>query len=68
MEERAVRDASINAGARSVELIEEPMAAAMGAGLDIMRPRGAMVIDVGGGTADVAVLDVYKRQVLWQMP
>lgn len=58
VEERAVRDAAINAGARSVELIEEPMAAAIGAGIDIMRPRGAMVIDIGGGTADVAVLSL----------
>lgn len=58
VEERAVRDAAINAGARSVELIEEPMAAAIGAGIDIMKPRGSMVIDIGGGTADVAVLSL----------
>ena len=58
VEERAVRDATLNAGARSVELIEEPMAAAIGAGLDITRPRGIMVIDIGGGTADVAVISL----------
>ncbi len=58
VEERAVRDAAINAGARSVELIEEPMAAAIGAGVDIMRPKGVMIIDIGGGTADVAVISL----------
>ena len=58
VEERAVRDATLNAGARSVELIEEPMAAAIGAGLDITKPRGVMVIDIGGGTADVAVISL----------
>lgn len=58
VEERAVRDAALNAGARSVDLIEEPMAAAIGAGLDITKPRGVMVIDIGGGTADVAVLSL----------
>ena len=58
VEERAVRDAARNAGARHVELIEEPMAAAIGAGIDIMRARGSMVIDIGGGTADVAVLSL----------
>ena len=58
VEERAVRDATLNAGARSVELIEEPMAAAIGAGIDITKPRGVMVIDIGGGTADVAVISL----------
>lgn len=58
VEERAVRDAAFNAGARHVELIEEPMAAAIGAGIDIMKPRGSMVIDIGGGTADIAVLSL----------
>ena len=58
VEERAVREATLNAGARSVELIEEPMAAAIGADLDIAKPRGVMVIDIGGGTADVAVLSL----------
>ncbi len=58
VEERAVRDAALHAGARSVELIEEPMAAAIGAGVDITKPRGVMVIDVGGGTTDVAVISL----------
>lgn len=58
VEERAVRDASLNAGARSVELIEEPMAAAIGAGVDIMKPKGVMIADIGGGTADVAVISL----------
>ncbi len=58
VEERAVRDAVLNAGARSVDLIEEPMAAALGAGVDISRPHGVMVIDIGGGTSDVAVLSL----------
>ena len=58
VEERAVRDAALNAGAKSVELIEEPMAAAIGAGIDILKPRGVMVIDIGGGTSDIAVLSL----------
>ncbi len=58
VEERAVRDATRYAGARWVELIEEPMAAALGAGIDISKPRGVMVIDIGGGTADVAVISL----------
>lgn len=56
VEERAVRQAVTNAGAKNIELIEEPMAAALGAGLDIGRPRGIMVIDIGGGTVDIAVI------------
>ena len=58
VEERAVRDAALNAGAKTVELIEEPMAAAIGAGIDISKPRGVMVIDIGGGTADIAVISL----------
>ena len=58
VEERAVVDAGMHAGARRVYLIEEPMAAALGAGLDIDKPRGHMVIDIGGGTADIAVLSM----------
>lgn len=56
MEERNVINAAIEAGARRVYLIEEPMAAALGAGLDISGPRGHMVVDIGGGTTDIAVL------------
>ncbi|MDR0819399.1 MAG: rod shape-determining protein [Oscillospiraceae bacterium] len=58
VEERAVIDAGMSAGARKVYLIEEPLAAAMGAGIDISQPDGHMVIDVGGGTTDIAVLSL----------
>jgi len=58
VERRAVRDAALNAGARKVYLIEEPVAAAIGAGLDIARPNGCMVVDIGGGTTDVAVISL----------
>ena len=56
VEERSVINAALEAGARRVYLIEEPLAAALGAGLDIKGPNGHMVVDVGGGTTDVAVL------------
>ena len=56
IEERNVINAAIEAGARRVYLIEEPMAAALGAGLDISGPKGHMVVDIGGGTTDIAVL------------
>ena len=56
VEERTVINAAIEAGARRVYLIEEPMAAALGAGLDISGPNGHMVVDIGGGTTDIAVL------------
>ena len=58
VEERAVRDAAREAGAQKVYLIEEPTAAAIGAGLDIYAPNGNMVVDIGGGTTDVAVLSL----------
>jgi rod shape-determining protein MreB and related proteins len=58
VEARAVVEASMAAGARQVELIEEPIAAALGAGLDISEPSGVMVVDVGGGTSEVAVLSM----------
>ncbi|MCL4439096.1 MAG: rod shape-determining protein MreB, partial [Firmicutes bacterium] len=58
VEERAVRQAAISAGARSAHLIEEPLAAALGAGIDISEPSGSMVVDIGGGTSDVAVLSL----------
>lgn len=58
VEKRAVRDATINAGAKNVYLIEEPLAAAIGADLDILKPEGNMVIDIGGGTTDVAVISL----------
>jgi rod shape-determining protein MreB len=58
VEERAVRDAAKLAGAKSVDIIEEPMAAAVGAGLPIEGPSGNMVVDIGGGTTDVAVISL----------
>ena len=56
VEKRAVKDAAVQAGGKSVFLMEEPVAAAIGAGLDITRPDGVMVIDIGGGTTDIAVI------------
>jgi rod shape-determining protein MreB len=58
VEERAVVDAGIQAGARQVFLIEEPVAAAIGAGIDITQPDGHMVVDIGGGTSDIAVISL----------
>ena len=58
VERRAVRDASTNAGAGTVMIIEEPMAAAIGAGLPIQEATGSMVVDIGGGTSDVAVISL----------
>lgn len=55
VEKRAVYDAALSAGAREVHLIEEPMAAAIGAGLPVAESRGSMVVDIGGGTTEVAV-------------
>ena len=62
VEERAVIDAGIQAGARKVYLIEEPVAAAIGAGIDITQPDGHMVVDIGGGTADIE--SVAERSLL----
>lgn len=58
VERRAVIDASLQAGARESYLIEEPMAAAIGAGLPVHEPTGNMVVDIGGGTTDIAVLSL----------
>ena len=58
VEKRAVRESAISAGAREVYLIEEPMAAAIGAGLPITEPSGNMIIDIGGGTTEVAVISL----------
>ncbi len=58
VEERAVVDAGINAGARKVYLMEEPVAAALGAGLDISKAEGNMVVDIGAGTTDIAVVSL----------
>ena len=58
VEKRAVEEASLAAGARKVHLIEEPIAAAIGAGLAIEEPVGRMVVDVGGGTSEMAVISL----------
>jgi rod shape-determining protein MreB len=67
VEKRAVREAAESAGAREVFLIEEPMAAAIGAGMPITEPSGNMIVDVGGGTCEVAVISlggiVYNRSI-----
>lgn len=67
VERRAIQESAESAGARSVYLIEEPMAAAIGAGLPVTEPTGSMVVDIGGGTTEVAVLSlggiVYARSV-----
>ncbi len=56
VEKKAVEDATYNAGAREVTIIEEPVAAAIGAGIDIFKPCGNMIVDIGGGTSDIAVI------------
>ncbi|CEJ75199.1 rod shape-determining protein Mbl [[Clostridium] sordellii] len=58
VEKRAVEEATRQAGARDVYIIEEPIAAAIGAGIDISKPDGNMVVDIGGGTADIAVISL----------
>ena len=58
VEKKAVIDAAVQAGARKVYLIEEPIAAAIGAGIDISKPCGNMVVDIGGGTTDIAVISL----------
>ncbi|MBO88439.1 MAG: rod shape-determining protein [Rickettsiales bacterium] len=67
VERRAIRESAESAGARRVFLVEEPMAAAIGAGLPVTEPTGSMVVDIGGGTTEVAVLSlggiVYSRSV-----
>ena len=56
VERRAIRESVLKAGAREVRLIEEPMAAAIGAGLPVEEASGSMVVDIGGGTTEVAIL------------
>ena len=67
VERRAVQEAAISAGARKMYLIEEPVAAALGAGLAVPEPRGIMVVDIGGGTTDIAVMSLggvlYSRSL-----
>lgn len=67
VEKRAVRDSTISAGAREVFLIEEPMAAAVGVGLPVQEPWGNMIVDIGGGTTEVAIISmsgiVYSKSI-----
>ncbi len=58
VEKRAVHDATLSAGAREAYLIEEPIAAAIGAGLPVSEARGSMIVDIGGGTTEVAVISL----------
>lgn len=58
VEKKAVEDAAYQAGARAVSIIEEPIAAAIGAGIDISRPCGNMIVDIGGGTTDIAIISL----------
>ena len=58
VEKRAVIDATKNSGAKEVHLIEEPLSAAIGAGIDITKPNGNMIVDIGGGTTDIAVISL----------
>lgn len=58
VERKAVEDAAFQAGARDVKIIEEPIAAAIGAGIDIARPCGNMIVDIGGGTSDISVISL----------
>jgi len=71
VEKRAVEEACLSAGARQAYLIEEPMAAAIGAGLPVAEPTGSMVLDVGGGTSEVAVISlggiVVSESTRWTM-
>lgn len=67
VEKRAVKDSAVHAGAREVYLIEEPMAAAIGVGLPVQEPAGNMIVDIGGGTTEVALISlagiVFSRSV-----
>jgi len=67
VEKKAVKDSALQAGASEVHLIEEPMAAAMGVGLPVEEPSGSMIVDIGGGTTEVAVISmagiVYSRSI-----
>src|SRR6186713_997713 len=67
VEQRAIKESALEAGARQVSLIEEPMAAAIGAGMPVTEARGSMVVDIGGGTTEVAVIAlngiVYSQSV-----
>ncbi len=66
VERRAIQESALSAGARRVFLIEEPMAAAIGAGLPVSEPTGSMVVDIGGGTTEVAVLSPGRHRLFAQ--
>jgi rod shape-determining protein MreB len=67
VERRAIRESALSAGAREVRLIEEPMAAAIGAGLQVEEATGCMVVDIGGGTTEIAIISlngvVYRDSI-----
>lgn len=68
VERKAVEDATYQAGAREVSIIEEPIAAAIGAGIDIAKPCGNMIVDIGGGTTDIAVISLGGTVVSDSLP
>ena len=68
VERKAVEDATFQAGARDVSIIEEPIAAAIGAGIDISKPCGNMIVDIGGGTTDIAVISLGGTVVSDSLP
>ena len=68
VERKAVEDATYQAGAREVAIIEEPIAAAIGAGIDIAKPCGNMIVDIGGGTTDIAVISLGGTVVSDSLP
>jgi len=61
VEERAVKDSAEQAGAKEIRLIHEPMAAAIGIGIDVLEPTGNMIVDIGGGTCEIAVIALGNR-------
>lgn len=63
VERRAVKNAARKAGANNSYLIDEPIAAAIGAGIDVSKPRGSMIVDIGGGTTDIAIISMYGMVV-----
>ena len=65
VEQRAIKESALGAGAREVFLIEEPMAAAIGAGLPVSEATGSMVVDIGGGTTEVAVISLKRYCLLF---
>lgn len=63
VEKRAVVEAAVRAGAREVQIVEEPVAGAIGAGIDISRPVGILIVDIGGGTTDIAVISMNETVI-----